>query len=116
MKVDDAAGGWSAAQAEREWSRLTGILDFGDRLDFVFLELADPADEAEWRRAIAAHCASKNLPFFAPAEDEEVLDWLERERQRGMEIEAREGEERPRSVYFASLVGTSRERFVLARI
>lgn len=111
-----AASWWSAADAKRVWRALTGILDFGDRLDFVFLQLSSPDHEPAWKRSLRAYCRAQGLPFREPARGKTFLEWMESERQRGLAIEAREGDQRARSVYFGSLLGENRERFALARV
>ncbi|MBK8257025.1 MAG: toll/interleukin-1 receptor domain-containing protein [Polyangiaceae bacterium] len=107
---------WTAEEASRIWDLLTGVIDFGDRLDFVFLELSSSELETAWPAALKTYCTSRDLPIREPEAQANLLDWLEKELARGQELDALQGKERPRSLYIVSLVHLRNERYILARL
>lgn len=112
----ESDAGWMRGDALRVWDLLTGLIDFGDRLDFVLLQLPNLSLETPWRGALEEYCGTKNLPFVAPQEKTAPLGWLEEELVVGAQLDSTLGAARPRSVYWVSLVGLKNERFILARL
>lgn len=108
--------GASPFDAERTWSQCTKLFDFGDRLDFVFLDYTSADVLRAWRRALRAYCDEHGLPWSQPAPRQGFLEWLEGERQRGLVKERQLGARRPREVYLGTIPHNAREGWVLARL
>lgn len=101
--------------ADRAWQLLGGIFDFGDRLDFVFLEPSSPEVLGAWRAALRAHCRGKGQPWSEAKPGQSILDWLEGERVRGLALEQAK-QPREREVYFGFIPKDEDEHFVFSRI
>lgn len=105
-----------AFDAERTWRQITKLFAWGDRLDFVFLDYTEPDVFRAWRRALRAHCQERGRPWSQPAPGETFLDWLERERLRGLDKEQQEGAARPREVYLGTIPQGRTELVLFARL
>ncbi|MEZ4300379.1 MAG: toll/interleukin-1 receptor domain-containing protein [Polyangiaceae bacterium] len=106
----------AAFDAERTWRGIRQVLDFGDRLDFVFLQFADPTVFEAWRFALRAWAREQGLRWSEPAAADSILDWLEGERRRGVSLEQSGQAERPREVYLGVIPQSDDEGTLFARI
>ena len=102
--------------ATRTWQSLVRLFGFGDRLDFVFLESGSSETFRAWRDALRAHCRATERPWSEPSPSQKILDWLEAERLRGLDLERAAAAQRPREIYLGTIAQDEDERFVFARI